>query len=79
MSSIQLDVPEQIYGRAEYFMPEKIAVWFRERRLEYSYVGHSSWGAGEKSEGYYKIMGATEFDAVFLRLVFPGCKVHYFE
>lgn len=76
MPSMQIDVPAEVYGRCDWFVPPLIAKWLRKNHLSYGFTGSSSWGAGERQEGHYIISNIDPEHASLFKIQFPHCRVH---
>ena len=79
MSIIQIETPEAIYGRPEYFSPEKIENWCFDLGLEWSLciIGNSD--EHGRRIGYYFIYDGSDVDAIDFKLRYPECKVYFFS
>jgi len=79
MASMQIDVPAEVYGRCDWFVPPRIAAWLKEQSLAYHFTGTTSYGSGQGLKGHYTVDLSNPDDATAFKIQFPDCKVHYFE
>jgi hypothetical protein len=73
---MQIDIPHNVYGRCDWFVPAPIALWLSKQGLGLSLCGKTSDGTG-KAVSHYIVDGASVDDALSFKLRFPDCKVRH--
>jgi hypothetical protein len=82
LHSMQLTVPQSVYGECTYFAPKPISEWLYGNGCEqWGYVGSSAWGNGytdgvSNATSNYMVYNIHPEDATAFRIQFPQVKVH---
>ncbi len=82
--SMQVEIPESMYGKVEWSVPREMNEWFKTKKLNICYAGSHLSGTGYVdgvSTRYYvyRIDRIEQEDGVIFKLLFPKCKVRVME
>lgn len=84
-NSMQIGIPERVFGNCHYLCHPKIEGWMRHYKLNLSYCGSNLSGTGYDENGVsnrtwsYMVYNINEEDASMFKIQFPECSVYLSE